>query len=103
MKQKKIIFVVLFLFVLSVSIAGFIFWRQPDQLQSNNETTNAVTAPTQPDSRDRFLIDGYPIDTVPLYKLSKVSSNKIFVNTDPKNLSEFDENNFAYFNVVFET
>ncbi|MFA5532444.1 MAG: hypothetical protein WDA13_02520 [Candidatus Shapirobacteria bacterium] len=48
-----------------------------------------------------FLIEGFPIDKVPLYKLNNVSSNKIFVNTDPINLSGFGENNFAYYNVVF--
>ncbi len=50
-----------------------------------------------------FLLEGYPIDKVPLFKLTKVSSNKIIINTDPKNTSNFDEINFAYFNVVFET
>jgi len=71
-----------------------------------NKTKSTDTAQTSsPSIKDKptFIVDGYPIDQVPLYKLSKVSSNKIFVNTDPKNLSEFDENNFAYFNVVFET
>ena len=47
-----------------------------------------------------FLIEGFPIEKVPLYKLDKVSSNKIFVNTDPKNMSNFEEYNFAYYNVV---
>lgn len=50
-----------------------------------------------------FLLEGYPIEKVPLFKLTKVSSNKIIINTDPKNTSNFDEINFAYFNVVFET
>lgn len=50
-----------------------------------------------------FLLNGYPVDKVPLFKLSKVSSNKIFINTDPKNSSEFGQKNFAYFNVVFDT
>lgn len=71
-----------------------------------NKTKNTDTAQTSsPPIKDQqtFIVDGYPIDTVPLYKLTKVSSNKIFVNTDPKNVSEFDEKNFAYFNVVFET
>jgi len=47
-----------------------------------------------------YLLDGFPIEKVPLYKLEKVSSNKIFVNTDPRNMSTFDEKNFAYYNVV---
>ncbi len=50
-----------------------------------------------------FLLDGFPIDKVPLYKLNKVSSNKIFVNTDPKNTSVFGQNNFAYYNLVFNS
>ena len=73
-------------------------------LQNKTKSTNTAQT-SSPPTKDKqtFIVDGYPIDKVPLYKLTKVSSNKIFVNTDPKNLSEFDENNFAYFNVVFET
>ena len=65
--------------------------------------TTVQTTPSTDKKAQTFLIEGYPIEKVPLYKQSKVSSNKIFVNTDPKNLSEFDENNFSYFNVVFYT
>lgn len=50
-----------------------------------------------------FLLNGLPIDKVPLYKQSKISSSKIFVNIDPKNTSTFGEKNFAYYNVVFES
>lgn len=61
--------------------------EQPLTLDNKNEST--------------FLIEGFPLDKVPLYKLSKISSNKIFVNTDPVNMSGFGEKNFAYYNVVF--
>ena len=69
-------------------------------LKSNPKKTEK-TLPLNNKNEATFLIEGFPIDKVPLYKLSKVSSNKIFVNTDPKNISGFEEKNFAYYNVVF--
>lgn len=93
MKISKWAFIVLVI----VAIAFVIF-----SLKNKPKTIEQASLPIVKD-QPTFLIDGYPIDEVPLYKLNKVSSNKIFVNTDPKNLSEFDENNFAYFNVVFDT
>lgn len=50
-----------------------------------------------------FLIDQYPIETVPLYKMKKVESSKFFYNRDPADTSAFDESPFSYFNVVYET
>lgn len=91
MKIKKLAILVLVILVCIVSIfvlKNRLKNNKPEQLLSDN-------------NQPSFLIEGYPIDKVPLYKLNKVSSNKIFVNIDPKNISEFDENNFAYFNVVF--
>jgi len=93
MKIAKWIFIVLVM--IAIAFVVFNLKNKPQAI----EQTSLPIVKDQP----TFLIDGYPIDKVPLYKLSKVSSNKIFVNTDPKNSSEFDENNFAYFNVVFDT
>lgn len=72
---------------------GFIFLKNKPQTINKPVSLDNKNEPT-------FLIEGFPIDKVPLYKVNKVSSNKIFVNIDPKNISEFDETNFAYFNVV---
>jgi|GEM_PF-797162 hypothetical protein len=91
-------FKTLLIFVIILGIFGIIFstykqnttnqeFPQDKKIESNNEQS--------------FLLNGFPIKEVPLYKLDKVSSNKIFINTDPKNLSGFEEKNFAYFNVVF--
>lgn len=91
MNKKK--FVIALLIIVTCILLVFALKNKP-KTREQGSLLNDKNQPT-------FLIDGYPIDKVPLYKLNKVSSNKIFVNTDPKNISEFDENNFAYFNVVF--
>ena len=85
-----------------VIILGIIFtmvlknnFKKPTEKikQTSNETKTSSD----------FLLDGLPVDKVPLYKQNKIGSSKIFINTDPKNTSEFDETNFAYFNVVFDS
>ena len=70
---------------------------------TNKPKTTTPSSSTNEKTEQSYLIDGYPIEQVPLYKLDEVSSNKIFINTDPKNISNFEENNFAYFNVVLYT
>ena len=70
---------------------------------TNNPKTTTPSSPTNDKNEQTYLINGYPLDEVPLYKLDEVSSSKIFINTDPKNISDFEETNFAYFNVVLYT
>ncbi|MFA5026027.1 MAG: hypothetical protein WC503_05980 [Candidatus Shapirobacteria bacterium] len=82
------------LILIILSVLGIVFLKKKPK-------TIAPPLPINDKNEQSFLIDGFPIKEVPLYKLNKVSSNKIFVNTDPKNTSGFDETNFAYFNVVF--
>lgn len=80
-----------------ISILGVVLVINSRSTQKINVTENKVEEVKKENS---FLLDGFPIKDVPLYKLDKVSSNKIFVNTDPKNLSGFGESSFAYYNVV---
>lgn len=84
----------------------FGFWVFKNKIKKIDKTvstsSNSIVSNTNK-SEPTFLIEGFPVDKVPLLKLKKVSSNKIFVNTDPKNTSGFDEKNFAYFNVVFDS
>lgn len=94
MNTKKLIIII----TIIAAVLLFFFYK----IKTNKTEIEQAIAPVT-NNQPTFLIEGYPIDKVPLYKLSKVSSNKIFVNTDPKNKSEFDETNFGYFNVVFET
>ena len=75
-------------------------------LKNGFKNTTKITKQSTPSVAKNeldYLLKGFPEDKVPLYKESKISSSKIFVNTDPKNTSEFDETNFAYFNVVFDS
>lgn len=87
---------IIFILILIFGVLGIIFMK-------NKPKTEKLALPLENKNEQSFLVDGYPIEDVPLYKLDKVSSSKIFVNTDPKNLSSFEESNFAYFNVVFYT
>ena len=95
--NKKAVTILVLLLIFGV-IGFFVFKEKP---KAKNETAKPLN--TNSKSEPTFLIEGFPVDKVPLLKLKKVSSNKIFVNTDPKNTSGFDEKNFAYFNVVFDS
>lgn len=101
MKINK--WIVVFLVLLLCFLLFFILKNKPKNIESpSSPTSNTTSKSSTSDSKEQtFLIDGFPIDSVPLYKLNKISSSKIFVNTDPKNKSEFDETDFSYFNVVF--
>jgi len=88
--NKKIIVVVL---IIMLGVVAMYFLGQKP---FTKEEVNKPVAKTE----ESFLIEDFPIDKVPLYKLEKVSSSKIFVNTDPKNSSSFGDINFAYYNVV---
>jgi len=90
--MKKKIWAILILSIIVCVIVVF-------SLKNNAKGSEHIQTSTTTD-KQTFLLDGFPIEKVPLYKMNKVSSNKIFVNTDPKNISTFDEHNFAYFNVV---
>lgn len=92
-KNNKII-LLLIIILISVFVVFFKngFRKQVEPVkQTSNKTEN----------NSDFLLKGFPIKEIPLYKLNKISSNKIFINTDSKNLSVFGEKNFAYYNVVF--
>ncbi len=70
--------------------------------KKTTETTKQTISSEVKNNSD-FLLSGFPINKVPLYKQNKISSSKIFVNTDPKNTSTFGEKNFTYYNVVFNS
>lgn len=93
MNKKSVIILIL---ILILVVLGIFFSK-------NKPKTTTPSSSTNNKNEQSYLIDGYPIKEVPLYKLDEVSSNKIFINTDPKNISDFEENNFAYFNVVLYT
>lgn len=85
---------IILILILIFGIFGIFFLKNKPKTASSPQSVNDKKEPN-------FLLEGFPIDKVPLFKLKEVSSNKIFINTNPNNLSEFDETNFAYFNVVF--
>lgn len=92
MNKKNIIILIL---VLIVFLIFGLKEKNKNTILENKNTT------VENNDNQTFLLEKFPIEKVPLYKLEKVSSNKIFVNTDPKNISTFGDKNFAYYNVVF--
>ncbi|MDY0097476.1 MAG: hypothetical protein RBS01_03955 [Candidatus Dojkabacteria bacterium] len=97
--QKKYIPYLLLAFVL---ITLTIFLLEKKSLLFNKEGSN-ISNTQESQNENAFLLEGYPIKEVPLYKLREVSSNKYYINFDPINISTFGDKNFSYYNVVFYT
>lgn len=99
-KKYLILLIVLALIVMS----AFFLFRKYAKVPTNNDNVENAQGSQPGDSQElSFLLDGYPIDEVPLYKVREVSSNKLIINWDPKNISIFDDKDFIYYNVVFYT
>lgn len=92
-KKTLVVFGILFL------LAIILFFL----IKSNIFNKQSIGTKNSGANRPSYLLPGFPIDQVPLHQLEEISSNKIFVNTDPKNTSTFDKTNYAYYNVVFLT
>lgn len=61
-----------------------------------------TAAPARASESDQdFLVDGYPLDTVPLHEMTAIQSSSFFVNTEPE--VGFGGNGRTYYNVVFTT
>ena len=98
--MKKKTLVVFGILLLVAIILFFLIKTNIFNKQAKNPKNSAESIA---DNQLSYLLPGFPIDQVPLHQLEEISSNKIFVNTDPKNTSTFDKTNYAYFNVVFFT
>ena len=75
---------------------------------SATDTAEAVgdgqdtAAPARASEGDQnFLVDGYPLDTVPLHELKAIQSSSFYVNTEPED--GYSGNGRTYYNVVFRT
>lgn len=100
MKNKKtvIIVVILLLLLASVLLGKFLLGGRSDEV-----TATKVSDRPQEIDKNNYLLEGYPLDIVPLYKEKMVSSSKFFVNDDPQGFGGYFGNPVNYFNVVFET
>lgn len=98
MLKKYIIYIPLILLLL---VGGLYVFKNRESI-FNTKESNQVTKDSSEKELD-FLLSGYPIEEVPLYKVSKISSCKLYNNWDPKNISTFDDTEFSYYNVVLYT
>lgn len=100
--NKKIPFVLLPLLIIG-SLLAVVITNSRKNHSPQDSNTNTAPISSEKKNDNEFLLPDYPIDEVPLYKLEKISSNHIFVNTDPEDKSDFGEISYAYYNVVFNS
>lgn len=95
-------YLLILLALVCIGLIVFFFLRNEEKevtVKDDLKTTNSAKELVD----RKFLLEGFPIDVVPLYKLLKISSNKYIVNFDPSIKSNFDEINYCYYNVVLES
>ena len=97
MKNKKSLLLVLIIIIIC-ALALFFF-----QQNSSSKTTRPSTQKIIEKTQESFLIEGYPLEEVPLYQSQKIESSKFFVNQDPNSFEDYFGKPVNYFNVVFET
>lgn len=98
-KNKKYLILIIIFIILILSYFAFrILKQKPSNTEGGNLKEASLT-----DSELDFLLSGYPIKDVPLYKIKKIESSKYFINFDPINTSAFEDEDFSYYNIVFST
>lgn len=99
MKQKKPLIITLILILICISFFSYLNIKNKDKKVA---TSKPITS-TQVADKKNYLLEGYPLDTVPLYKMKMVSASKFFVNKDPSRYADYFGKVINYYNVVFET
>ena len=98
-KSKYLIYVLIGVVIIALIVISVKYFENDSSESKKESKENTVIDNQEMD----FLLDKYPIGQVPLYKMIKVSSSKLYNNWDLKNISVFDDKEFSYFNIVFYT
>ncbi len=100
MKHKKTTTIVLIVFlVLCVSVLIYIAKSHQNTGSSVSKSVDISRVAPQ----KNYVLEEFPIETVPLYKMKMVSSSKFFVNKEPTRYADYFGKVVNYYNVVFET
>lgn len=101
-KNKKltiVAFALVSILILAVFVYLFVTNANSGGAKSNSSQQNSLT-----NVDEKYVLEGYPIDDVPLYDGITISSMKYFVNEDSTNVyDKFFGKKRNYYNVVFET
>jgi hypothetical protein len=99
MKNKKLFIIILLLILFFASLLGYFYFKSKNKKVDTTKITNT----SQTIEEKSYLLDGYPLEAVPLFKNKMVSASKFFVNDDPANSGGYFSKPVSYYNVVFET
>lgn len=101
--NKKTITLIFFI-ILFLLLAGYLY---QDNIKGKSSITRTAsqtdTNVNETAEKDPFMLEGYPLETVPLYKLKTISSSKFFVNIDPTRSEDYFGKKVNYYNVVFKS
>ena len=85
MKLKKILVVVVVAVVIVLLVGASMWWMffRGDKIGESAKVSDNNQQSAKLVGKGSYLLDGYPIDVVPLYKLDEISSAHFFVDKDP--------------------
>lgn len=98
MKNNKSIILVLTIIIFFAGMFGYLYVKGKDGGVSTKSANTSQIA-----GEKNYLLEEFPLDTVPLYKMKMVSASKYFVNKDPSRYADYFGKVVNYYNVVFET
>jgi len=99
MNKKRILIAVLLILLLLIGGGIIIYQRQ------NNSPQEKISSPAALQQKDELnmILEGYPLDTVPLYEMAMISSMKFIVDRNPQKFGGYLGQEVNYYNVVFKT
>lgn len=105
MKLKKILVVVVVAVVIVLLVGASMWWMffRGDKIGESAKVSDNNQQSAKLVGKGSYLLDGYPIDVVPLYKLDEISSAHFFVDKDPNKPSDYFGKTTNYHNIVFES
>lgn len=101
--NKKTITIIFFI-IFFLLLAGYLYQtniKGKKEVHDTQKQTNIKISKTA--KKDPYMLEGYPLETVPLYKLNTISSFKFFVNIDPSRSEDYFGKKVNYYNVVYKT
>lgn len=90
-----IVFIILSIYVYHVFVSG--------KNSSKQTAKNTSTKIAHIELKIPYLLEEYPLQTVPLYKLKSIGSSKYFVNIDPSRSEDYFGKKVNYYNVVYKS
>ncbi len=106
-KNSNLLLVLLLLIFLFFGIWWIFSYKSGTSHNGENLDSSSQASPTQKTlaegTESEYILDGYPFEVVPLYKLEEIDSFVFVVNKDPGDVASYFGKEVNYYNIVYKT